>query len=231
MAIRFTTRAPEGASLPWLVVSALRTTDAAGDGDGRPEAGETIDIVIDLSNRGGAPADDLELSLTCADTAAFVQDGVSSFPGIAPGGSASNEDDPFTVTLAEPAPDSLVTLRFEVGGAAGQWNSALRSDLHVFAPDEPPVTALRLAPSRPNPFVGSTVFHLELPRPSRVTLTVYDVAGRRVKTLLDGGETEPHVSVEWDGTDGTGHAVASGVYFVRMTSGGESRTRKAVLLR
>ena len=68
-------------------------------------------------------------------------------------------------------------------------------------------------------------------KPSRVTLTVFDALGRRVKTLVEadlpGGE---HV-VTWDGRDEKGLRVASGVYFCHLRWNRENRTTRMVLLK
>jgi flagellar hook assembly protein FlgD len=64
-----------------------------------------------------------------------------------------------------------------------------------------------------------------------VSLSVYDVNGRLVKTLVDeDAEAGTHLAV-WDGTDSTGHRVARGIYFCRMAADEFSATAKVVLLK
>jgi len=63
-----------------------------------------------------------------------------------------------------------------------------------------------------------------------MTLKIYDVAGRLVKTLIDGVEQPGRRLIEWNGRDAAGSRVASGVYFCRMTAPGYTRTQKMVLL-
>jgi hypothetical protein len=84
----------------------------------------------------------------------------------------------------------------------------------------------------PNPFGASTEIAFGVPAGrERVSLTVYNVAGRRVRTLVDGElDAGPH-SAAWDGTDSRGHRVAPGIYFCRLESASESLTRKMVVLR
>jgi len=100
---------------------------------------------------------------------------------------------------------------------------------NVGAPAAPPAERLALAAPQPNPFAGRTSLRFSLPRASRVTLEVIDLAGQRVRTLergvLPAGE---HVAA-WDGTDGRGARRAPGVYFVRLTDGAASLTRKVLL--
>lgn len=84
----------------------------------------------------------------------------------------------------------------------------------------------------PNPCVGSTSIRYALPQGAAVDLAVFDVAGRRVRTLVRGA-VEP-VGIRgsvWDGRDDRGHAVASGAYFLRLRAGGVQRSMRLVRLR
>ncbi len=85
---------------------------------------------------------------------------------------------------------------------------------------------------RPNPF--SEVLRLHYGAPAdhgRVSVGVFDVAGRLVRTLHEGAAQTSEYHATWDGTDEHGDAVASGVYFVRVCVGSETLERKVVLLR
>jgi choice-of-anchor B domain-containing protein len=87
------------------------------------------------------------------------------------------------------------------------------------------------APS-PNPFRESTELSFRIPRAGRVTLDVYDVTGRRVVTLLDGGRIAPGVhGVRWSGKDESGRPVAPGAYFAKLSTEQGSASRKLVRLR
>jgi hypothetical protein len=108
---------------------------------------------------------------------------------------------------------------------------------YVRIPDEPeaaPVPAeFSLAPVAPNPVsrLAGTEFAFSLPLPGLVTLDVYDVTGRKVRTVLDRAPYEAggH-SVHWDGRASDGRALAPGVYFSRLSSGADTRTRKLLIL-
>jgi flagellar hook assembly protein FlgD len=68
-----------------------------------------------------------------------------------------------------------------------------------------------------------------VPKQSTVTLDVQDVHGRLVKSLVSGEhEFRGRYSVRWDGTNGTGQRVASGMYFARMQAGSFSSTKKVI---
>ncbi len=71
----------------------------------------------------------------------------------------------------------------------------------------------------PNPFNPSTTIEYRLTRSEHVVLTVHDLLGQRIQTLIDGTRPAGTYSVRWDGKDDTGHLMPSGVYFYRMRAG------------
>jgi hypothetical protein len=84
----------------------------------------------------------------------------------------------------------------------------------------------------PNPFQGRTVLAYDLPREGRVSLRIYDVSGRLVRTLVSGAvQGAGHHSVEWDGSDVAGTSTGAGLYFGRLEAGGESDVRRLVRVR
>jgi hypothetical protein len=98
--------------------------------------------------------------------------------------------------------------------------------------DDGAVTEFRLHPSAPNPFRGLTTIRYELPAPATVSLTVHDVAGRKVATLVDSERKGAgRYGAHWDGRDDAGRRVASGVYFYRIDAGGYSDSGRMVFLR
>ena len=98
---------------------------------------------------------------------------------------------------------------------------------------EPPASAraTTLRQNHPNPFNPSTTIRFDLARMQAVTLTVHDVAGRLVRTLVDGVEPSGPGEVRWDGLNESGNAVASGVYMYRLRTANQLQTRKMVLLK
>jgi len=91
--------------------------------------------------------------------------------------------------------------------------------------------SLVLGRGAPNPFRGSTQIGWALPRDQKVTLTVYDVTGRVVRRLVDEVRPAGRHAVTWDGTDGTGRSVASGVYIVRCSTIDRTLVQRIVLVR
>ncbi|MCA9727208.1 MAG: T9SS type A sorting domain-containing protein, partial [Candidatus Eisenbacteria bacterium] len=99
---------------------------------------------------------------------------------------------------------------------------------------EPTLTAgsMRLEPLWPNPAVRAARAAFDLPENAPVSVTAYDIAGRQVRSL-ENGATMPggRHELSWDLTDDTGREVASGLYFVVVRSGDETRTRRLVVRR
>lgn len=91
----------------------------------------------------------------------------------------------------------------------------------------------RLEQNYPNPFNPSTriSYEIENGAPSRVSLTVYDVTGARVRTLVDDTVRPGQYFATWDGRNTHGEAVSSGVYFYRLATPTRTLTRKMVLLK
>ena len=93
-----------------------------------------------------------------------------------------------------------------------------------------------LEPNYPNPFNAETVLRFHLPVDGTAELVIYDVLGRRVRTLTAGFASAGNHLVRWDARDENGHDVATGVYFAHLTTtatGGAaySATIKMVLTR
>ena len=94
-----------------------------------------------------------------------------------------------------------------------------------------PAVRLVLHQNVPNPFNPQTTIRYELPAPAFVRLTIVDVAGRRVRTLVDGQEPAGSRETIWNGRNDGGSAVSSGVYFYVLDAGKQRLTRKLVLLK
>lgn len=99
----------------------------------------------------------------------------------------------------------------------------------LVATDEVPVEAMPLAlRTGRNPVRGSALLSVSLPTADRVQIDIYDVGGRRLRTLVDATYTAGVHDIEWDGRDDAGSLAGAGVYLVRMDAGGETRTSKIV---
>jgi FlgD Ig-like domain len=95
----------------------------------------------------------------------------------------------------------------------------------------PPITALTVLQNHPNPFTSQTELQVGLPVKGDVRVDVYDVAGRRVRTVTMPARTKGWNTLRLDAQDDRGAPLASGVYFFRVHAGNETITRKMVIAR
>ena len=97
----------------------------------------------------------------------------------------------------------------------------------------PPVTAnsFRLEQNFPNPFNPETEIRYEIASPGYYEITIFDLLGQKVKTLFSGNRNAGIHRVTWNGTNQTGSAVGTGIYFYQLTGADIDLTRKMVLLR
>jgi hypothetical protein len=92
-------------------------------------------------------------------------------------------------------------------------------------PPEPPAE-FALYQNIPNPFNSRTTIVCDIPADGTVSLQIFDVRGRLIRTLIDGHRVAGQLVVPWDGTDNQGQPVASGVYFYRLQAAGLEQSRK-----
>jgi subtilisin family serine protease len=111
--------------------------------------------------------------------------------------------------------------------ALAAYELAMVTGVHESEPD----FGLRLAPNVPNPFNPKTIIRCAVPEPGVVVLAIYDLAGRLVRTLASEQRPAGDFEVEWDGRDGRGYNLPSGVYLCRLEACGMVRHHKLSLLR
>ena len=154
--------------------------------------------------------------------------GPSGYPLQIGGTIAHTWPNSFTGTIDEvEIHDSAATpqqiLDIFLAGAAGKCPVTLGVSA---APD---ANVLSLA-AAPNPSRGGLAFTFNVPRPSPVRLEIFDVAGRRIRSLLEDRLMSGAQRLEWDGRAATGAPVSGGLYFARVQAAGSVRTTRIVIL-
>ena len=94
-----------------------------------------------------------------------------------------------------------------------------------------PEVEFGMSPPAPNPGRGGTAVHLSLSHAAWTELAIFDAAGRRVRTIYAGTLPAGVTRLAWDGRTDSGHAAASGVYFLRMNAAGKVRSQRLVMVR
>ncbi len=89
----------------------------------------------------------------------------------------------------------------------------------------------KLIEAMPNPFKNRTLINYALPRDCNVEIEVFNVMGRRVRTLVNGYQSVGYKSVTWDGTDENGKKLPQGVYFYELKASKHTFVKKLILLR
>jgi len=131
-------------------------------------------------------------------------------------------------------------LPYDLAGNWRIWNN--RIDMGAFEygsepwvsiddPDLPAIDQLVLKQNYPNPFNPTTTIAYSLPEASKVRLDIYNVKGQLVKTLVNAEMSAGMHSVVWNGRDSNNAAVASGVYFYRVSSPKATQTKRMLLMK
>ncbi len=183
-------------------------------------AGDTGHVAWQAADNIGVAAVDIRLSVDGGATwSVLIAENLSN------GGSYDWSVAPFHTVQA--------VVRVEARDAAGLvgWQQSEPFTLTSAAGVGDAPSAMQLGPCVPNPFNPAAVIHFVAAEEGRVRVTVFDLAGRRVKTLLDEYRPPGPGSVRWQGRDERGRAVASGVYYVQAQAGGQRRLIKTTLVR
>lgn len=134
-----------------------------------------------------------------------------------------------TLELLDPALDNALGTSWAASFAHGTPGAVNSVVIGVEPTDTP--THTRLESVFPSPFNPTCTVAFTLARTDRVDLAVHDLRGRRVAVLLAERRASGRHQISWDGRDGSGRALASGVYLIRLRAGGQSEVRKTVLVR
>ncbi len=101
----------------------------------------------------------------------------------------------------------------------------------VASSDETLPESFLLKQNYPNPFNPTTTITFTIAQPAEISLAIYDILGREIRSLLQGNRPAGLHSVVWDGKDALGRQVASGQYFYRVEAGDSKSTKKMLLLK
>ena len=113
----------------------------------------------------------------------------------------------------------------ELSGDIGGWSSNTVTILDNLSLTNMP-TEVSLSPAYPNPFNPSTNLSYTVPQDGSVKLSVYDINGRLVESLVDSHQQAGSYNAVWNASN-----ISSGVYFVRLSASSEILTQKVMLIK
>ncbi len=117
------------------------------------------------------------------------------------------------------------------GPGSDGWALVLGVELPGGAVGEGDIKSLVGLSGYPNPFFDATTIGYRLPASGRAELAIYDVRGRMVSALTNGGPLGSAGTILWNGTDSSGRRVSPGVYFCTLTTGGRRETAKLIAVK
>ncbi len=154
---------------------------------------------------------------------------------------APSQDD-FTIGMENS--DGTIGLTYCYDNAYNEYASYVRAEFAIkittdtpvyVGIEENPVTlgpaTYKLIGNFPNPFRGHTVIRFAIPKESNVNLSIYDISGRKVATLMSGKVKRGYYSVIWNGRDERGRKVKSGIYFYVLKANKFRKSRKMIMVR
>ena len=127
--------------------------------------------------------------------------------------------------------DTLVTTLEVTGDTVHDFymderDNALGVNLNANIPNQ-----FALHQNYPNPFNPLTTLRYDLPEDALVNITIYDLIGRIVKTLINDQQTAGYKSLQWKATNDTGSPVSAGIYLYTIQAGKFTQAKKMVLLK
>jgi len=112
----------------------------------------------------------------------------------------------------------------------GLWGKTVHSSTPADDALQTPIHQAQIIGNYPNPFNPSTTISFQIATDGMAKLDIYNIKGQLVKTLVKEHKARGEHQVVWDGKDFRGKGVASGVFFVRLSSAGRSSTHKMLLM-
>jgi subtilisin family serine protease len=214
---------PAASAPPMTFFSKVNLDTLPGaNGNNRLEAGESANLLVTLRNDGPFLLGDVSGQISDDSPYVTIVDPLGGFGDIPPGQLRNNAMNLFRVAVAANAPHHTVvhfTIAASATGGCGAVTFAdtLYDPTVAVEPGTPAVLpALALRGIAPDPAIGDATLEFAMRDEGRVRLALYDVRGRRVRTLIDGARPAGIQHVTWDGRDDGGAPAAAGIYLVRI---------------
>jgi hypothetical protein len=194
-----------------------------------------LDVNVELSNSGSNDAFNVNAVMSGGPGWLVITDPNCSYGTITAGTSENGAPDVYTLDLSGwPGGSFTVDIDVTWEDECGiSYSTMVQKTFDDILTGGDPIAENRFALQQnyPNPFNPTTEIVFELKESSRVELVIFDVSGKHIRTLVNGGRPAGFNRATWDGRDDNGRSVTSGVYFYRVTAGPFEATRRMVLLK
>ena len=188
----------------------------------------STNVHFQITNSGGAPLTVSNIAIEGQNANEFVLTLTDELPWSINGGATKTFYVKFSpVSWGSKTATAVVSHDAESGSNAVELSGGGVPDIDF--PDLPVITAL--GSNYPNPFNPETVISFSLAKEGIVTVDIYNIKGQKIITLIDKNMQIGHHTMVWDGTDESGHAQSSGVYFYRMKAGDFVAIKKMILMK
>ncbi len=226
-ALRITTVPPYMPVQVWVHTTGyLAVSDApSSQANGWIEPGDSLQVTLEVTNSGTAPATNLVLTLSSLHPQVVLLDSVVTLASLAPGDTARNLQ--YLLWIEPSFPDSTALLQLTLQSDARTDREYLELPLYGLSVEEgsPRPRILRLGPVYPNPTRSRLVFQVALPTAATVHLALYDLQGRRL------WHDSLRLAAGLHGIPVTLRTYPAGPYFLRARVGPHTRTWKVLHLR
>ncbi len=219
--ILITTEPPPTQITPWIVMESYTVHDenTGGNGNGVPEPGETVELVLKLKNYGELPIQNLSLALVGPEEV-FIIDGSTNISLLNPGEEYENTSDPFVIYINPDFNGPYIGLVVEIRGLDSSYFTRRYFNLHIGTSSKisEKFEPLQFLGISQNPFISQLTlifFNNSLNTP--LEIKIFDISGRLVKTIKKELPSNKSM-ITWNGKDEYGSEVKPGVYFVKIST-------------
>ncbi len=178
--------------------------------------GTTSGIQISATNNG-TPLDNMQITVSANNQ--MIANAKTGGNGIVD----------FNIDVVTADTLTIVAVNYSTTTVITKYITSLATD--IIDDSHPLPKSIELYQNYPNPFNPSTTISFSLPERSDIDLSVFNLIGQNVATLVAENMTAGHHVVIWDGTDSNGDLVASGIYFYRIRAGSYTATKKMLVLK
>ncbi|MBN2543668.1 T9SS type A sorting domain-containing protein [bacterium] len=234
-AIKFTTNPPTVIAYPWVHYMSHTIDDSsAGDGDGIAEQGETVDLKVTISNDGSQDALYVHGYMEYSAEYLTVSDMVFNYGDLISRHNSTNSDDPFIVSIAPDAPDTLIYIPLRLWANDSTYVNTTHIPVYIG-----PVVSINenkipenfeLLKVYPNPFNVTTAFEVYTPVRNTAELEIFNLKGQIIvqrKQVLKSGINY----LKWNGENNSGTLESSGIYIYRIMLGEKSIGGKLIMMK